>query len=271
VKYCLALGSHKLCTQTLNEEQYPHLLNSFAYARNIEKLDYKPDFFIVDSGAFSAWNIGKSVDIHEYARYAKEIAKHYPRTVSINLDVIPGAPGAMPSHDEVKDAMDGSIRNADFLRVLGLEVMEVFHQGEPLEFLDFLLARMPRGSILCIAPRNDISVKAKVAWLTEVLRHLLKTRTPQELPKFHGLACTSPDLMRAFPFYSVDSSTWINPTRFGAYLNEAGRSVPISRYLPSSRPQIAQQAALRRSVRNSRKIEAEITLLWKNRGIVWTD
>lgn len=270
----MALASAPTSIGTMNQLKYPYILNSFAYAQGLDKLDYIPSDLTLDSGAFTAWNSGKSVDIAEYASWCLYWQEKRPNLRAVNLDVIPGEAGRTSTEQERKDGMAKSLKNAEYLRGKGITIEEVFHQDEPFEFLDLLVSRLPKGEVLCISPRNDVSKQKRLLWLQKVLAHLVKTVGKDNLPKMHGLAVTSKDLMLAFPFYSVDSSTYANPARFGVTFDHDGRGITTKEFLGIN-VRSGQDGAMRQmmvqSVDYYKKMQGLVTTTWKRRGIVWED
>ena len=274
MKIYLALATAPTSISTLNQLQYPFVLNSFAYKQGIDRLTYMPTDLTLDSGAFTAWNSGKSVDVVEYADWCNEWQARKPNLRAVNLDVIPGEAGRSSTTAERKHGMEASLKNADYLRSRGVTIEEVFHQDEPFEFLDLLVSRLPEGDVLCISPRNDVSKQKRLAWLKQVLSHLVKTVGKDNLPKMHGLAVTSKDLMLAFPFYSVDSSTYANPARFGVTFDHEGKGITTKEFLGVN-VRSGQDGAMRmmmsQSVDYYKKMQGLVTTTWKRRGIVWED
>lgn len=270
----MALASAPTSIGTMNQIEYPYVLNSFAYSSALDKLTYVPSDLTLDSGAFTAWNSGKSVDITEYAAWSLHWQAKNPNLRAVNLDVIPGEAGRTSTEQERKEGMARSLKNADYLRAKGITIEEVFHQDEPFEFLDLLVSRLPKGDVLCISPRNDVSKQKRLQWLQQVLAHLVKTLGKDNLPKMHGLAVTSKDLMLAFPFYSVDSSTYANPARFGVTFDHDGRGITTKEFLGVN-VRSGQDGAMRmmmvQSIDYYKKMQGLVTTTWKRRGIVWED
>ena len=238
-------------------------------------MDYVPEYFIGDSGAFTAWSIGKPVDIDEYVKWSKEQMAKYPRVVSVNLDVIPGEKGRNSTKEERDAGMRKSVENADYLRSKGLDIMEVFHQDEPREFLDELLDRLPENGILGISPRNDVSVKAKLEWQKVLLSHLSRRFTPDKMPRTHGLAVTSPQMLQEFPYYSADSSSWAGAARFGTLIGDNGKSgkghVPDGHKVTRKESRAFIDNMLRTSIVNQMRLGEQITSLWESRGVKWSN
>jgi hypothetical protein len=161
---------------------------------------------IIDSGAFSVWAQGASIDLKEYVRFCKR----YPDVdYYVNLDKIPGIPNQKRTvtPESVEDSCKVSWENYQYmLRHLPIEkVIPVFHQNESLRWLEkYLRFGTP---YLGISPANDNTTLVKAGWMSEVRKHVLDTRGDL-IVKTHGFAVTSYDLMKYMPWYSVDSASW---------------------------------------------------------------
>lgn len=274
MKVYLAIIPHEKINSVINNMEYPNLLNSFAYFKAIDELEYKPAELTLDSGAFTAWNAGKQVDIDEYKTWALQVSTTRSDVRCVNLDVIPGEVGRSSTKSERIAGMQKSIENADYLRSAGLNIMEVFHQDEPFEFLDLLLDRLPsKDSVLCISPRNDVSTKSKLEWHNQVLAHLLRRCGKENLPRMHGLAVTSKTLMNAFPYFSVDSSSYASPLRFGMVSDYEGKMIRYEDFVGYNFGNNDEfggvSIVIRRMIEEYTRLETMATSLWKARGIEW--
>jgi hypothetical protein len=279
---------HTHIVQTSNEPRYHGTMTDIRWENTLLSFAYKgaEDGFrrhwlamspnnriLLDSGAFTLWSQGLPAPIEGYIPWAKEMLErwspHARRITCVNLDIIPGQPGRAPTRREIERGMTGSLENADRLRSEGLPVMEVFHQGEPREFLRTLLERLPPNGIMGVSPDNSTSAKKRFEFLQQTLRWLLKERDRETLPRTHGLGVTSRRMLLAFPFYSVDSSSWVAPRKFGAV---GALTVP---YVPRNKgpgPALdIVMLALRREMLRQREIEREATNIWRARGVDWGD
>lgn len=234
--------------------------------------DFRPRV-IVDSGAFTAWSTGKVVRPQDYAEWALGFDAKWRSKMSslryINLDYIPGTKGVSATAEQLLEATEKSMRNADFLRASGLSpVIEVFHQDEPFELLKRLEDRR-QGGCIALSPRNDVSVKKRSEWLQRVLHYCVKTFGKDRIPPAHGLAVTTEQLLKVFPFYSADSSTWISCLRFGHGKTAGFDRLP--RYKTSDGAMAATLHTLRAEIRKYQKMEQDMTNLWKIRGVTWNE
>jgi hypothetical protein len=267
MRLIFAFGSGHV--RLLNEERPASILVAFPYAKALDGILYEPEYLVLDSGAFTAWNKGDVVDIAAYADWAIAARKKARQAVAVNLDVIPGRPGKTASAGEREAAMVQSLKNADYLRSRGVEVIEVWHQDEPFSYFDELVQRAA-GRVVGVSPRNDLSPAARVTWLKGVLGHVARTYGPARCPPTHGFGVTARRFLEAFPFWSADSSTWINGSRFGNYVDPGGVQRELKSILPSSRPKVAQAFGVRTSIRNYLALQEEMTALWERRGIRWS-
>ena len=240
----------------------------------------RPRLMILDSGAFSAWSLGRTIDLDAYRAHAVRSTERLPGLHVVNLDVIPGEKGRSSTAAEREQGMARSLEHADSLRAAGLKVMEVFHQDEPVEFLWHLCERRKPGELLGISPRNDQTTAARCRWLTSLLGTMVARFGRDGLPPCHGLAATAPSFMQTFPFFSVDSAAWFYPISHGRMRDAYGRIGMVDELL-YRRPGVSTKGkgerwpvnttALRQSIRNTLAIERTATTLWARRGIVWPD
>ncbi len=150
---------------------------------------------IADSGAFSAFTQGKSVDVHEYADWLakwKHLFTHY-----INLDVI---------HD-----LPASDRNMKILESKGLKPMPVFHGGEPIEALEEMCDQYPYIALGGVATGSDQGAPHITRWFIRAFE------MAQGKSVYHALGMTYWPWLRDFPWYSVDSSSWLSAHRYGTF------------------------------------------------------
>ena len=228
---------------------------------------------LIDSGAFTAWSSGKTINPKDYLEWALDFDKRWRHKMSslryINLDYIPARKGVSATPEQLKEAVEKSMQNADFLRLSGLSpVIEVFHQDEPLEILKKLEDRR-NGGCIALSPRNDVSIQKREKWLYDVTKYCVRTFGRNGFPPAHGLAVTNETLLKAYPFYSCDSSSWVSCLRFGGGAAAGFKNIP--RYKDSDAAMAATIHTLRAEIRKYKKMESDMTKLWKIRGIEWDE
>lgn len=170
---------------------------------------------ILDSGAFSAWSRGEALDIDAYIAFIFANAEHIDHYV--NLDVIPGSFGVIPTPTEVEASARKSWDNLLYMEGHGLKPMPVFHMGEDFEWLRKIVvhALNEGGSdYVGISPANDRPTVQKRKWLDRVFT-TIGDADGRPMVKTHGLGVTSIPLLVRYPWHSVDSSSWTTASARG--------------------------------------------------------
>lgn len=269
----------------LKDNKAKNLLFSYAFIKKPQKLieliggDW-PERIILDSGAFSMWSKGKEVNIEAYASFCTQFRDLLPKNIQlsiVNLDVLPGTWGHVPSKEDIAISAEKGWQNMLYLESLGLKVIHVFHQHEDFTILDKLKAH---SDYIGISPANDVSMKEKMNWLNKVFLNL-KDKT-----KTHGFAVTSHKQLLGYPFYSVDSSSWVTPARFGrvAVLTDRGeiKTFPykskddVEKFWPYIAAMGIDKMAANEwhdrvgvAIKAYQKLEKLATTVWSNRGVIW--
>lgn len=164
----------------------------------------KVDLFL-DSGAFSAWTQGVEIDIYEYCNFIKEYIDII--NVYANLDVI-GIGGKQPN----RLTAEMTYKNQKIMEGEGLEPMPVFHFGEPLDYLEYYTDNY---SYLALGVAGNSGIKL-IPWLNECFSSYICNDKGFPKIKVHGFAVTSLKVMLRYPWYSVDSTSWVVTGRMGS-------------------------------------------------------
>lgn len=285
MKLHFACSPSRIHINVLKKAQVKNVLFSYAFIKNPFSLkqilgDFIPECIILDSGAFSVWSNGGKINIDKYADFALRFRDLIHPAIDlrvVNLDVLPGEWGQVPSKEIIAESAEQGWQNMLYLESKGLKIIHIFHQHEDFAILDKLRAH---SDYIGISPANDVSMKEKIAWLKKVFS------ITKDTVKTHGFAVTSHKQVFGYPFYSVDSSSWVAPARFGR--------IPIldERYEVKTFPykkkedvekfwkyishigieKIANPTWEDRvliSIRTYQKLEMIATDLWKRRGVVW--
>lgn len=203
---------------------FKNRLLSFHYLNDLKKylsfidIEYKPNL-IVDSGAFSSWSKGDLIDFNEYIRVCETILNNYSKNLQnvyfVNLDVIPGSKNITPTADDRLFAVERGLENLSKLleHIPRENIIHVFHMYEPFNTIDEILNHV---DYIGISPANDASQTVKRKWMRNVFDYLPKGT------KTHGFAVTSRSDIKEFPWYSVDSATWIIAAGMGNILTPFG-------------------------------------------------
>jgi len=159
---------------------------------------------ILDSGAYSVWAQGQTVDLDEYIDFCAA----YPAIdYYVALDVIPGQPNVKRSLRNAEESCQASWLNyKEMIAYLPMEkVIPVFHQHDSFRWLERYIKS--GAQYIGISPANDRTTTQKLAWLRQVRPHVFFPSGEARV-KTHGFAVTSFDLMRYWDWYSVDSASW---------------------------------------------------------------
>lgn len=174
-----------------------------------------PGNIMVDSGAFSAWNKGKEIDLGAYIEYAHEAIRKgeelNKKVYIVNLDVIPGQVGQTrgliknrkkDNRDLIEQAAKQGYKNMHTMLRNGITPIHVFHQGEDWKWLDRMLGHT---NYIGISPANDLGVSVKKRWIESVFEYLYKKNADVDT---HGFAVWMVSVLRKFPWTSCDAATW---------------------------------------------------------------
>jgi hypothetical protein len=216
-------------------------LESYHYIhspRQVERIRAEGVKVFLDSGAFSAFTQGVEIDIGEYCDYIHE-----------NQDII-----LFPSVlDAIGDA-EGTWRNQEDMERRGVRPLPCFHYGEPLDLLRHYVANYEYITIGGMVP---ISTQQLKIWLDDIWRDVLCDELGRPRIKVHGFGLTSLPLMMRYPWYSVDSSTWVQWAANGMILIPT-RTGQLDVSNKSSRRKIPNQHLDSISLTETKAIEDEI-------------
>lgn len=155
----------------------------------------------LDSGAFSAFTKNTTIDLEQYAAYVNECPFYYPVA---NLDVI-GDTGAQ------------SFANME--KLAGLidkkRLMPVYHQQDEQHWLDKILDAGYDYIALGGLVGTGASWSTLEAWLDHTWDRLVDPVTREPKIKVHGFGLTTIKALLKYPWYSVDSSSWMMSSIYG--------------------------------------------------------
>lgn len=158
---------------------------------------------LLDSGAFSAWSVGKQIPITKYYQCLEERAHRL--ALAVNLDVIPGRKGQPATAAQREEAAKASWDNYQVLRkVPGVTVIPVYHYGERPYWLHKIIAEGP--GYIGLGGVARLKDEVRVKWLDNCFMLICHGGLPDV--KVHGFGVTSVHLMLEYPWESVDSISW---------------------------------------------------------------
>jgi hypothetical protein len=155
----------------------------------------KVDLFL-DSGAFSAWSQKKEINIQEYIQFIKE-----------NIDVI-----NIYANLDVIGSAEKTWENQKIMEEAGLHPLPTFHFGEDKKWLSKYLGKY---DYICLGGMVGGSNSALMQWLDDLFINFLADDKGYPFVKLHGFGLTSLPLMLRYPWYSVDSTSWVVTGRMG--------------------------------------------------------
>jgi hypothetical protein len=213
-------------------------LVSYLYPKQLDKwlelTGNKPGNIILDSGAFSAWNKGTSVNIYEYIDFVhkaqEKCTAHNKRLFVVNLDVIPGNVGEtkglnriigdrtlLKQNKEIIDlAAKNGFMNLKLMKQEGITPIHVFHQGEDIKWLNRMLKYT---DYIGISPANDMPNDSKKKWMYQTFDYLYKNNIEVDT---HGFAVMIPDILRELPWTSCDAISWLMIAATGCIIYPIG-------------------------------------------------
>lgn len=188
-------------------------------------LDVTDDLFL-DSGAFSAYTKGVTLNVDKYASFIHQADIW---SCASNLDDIRG--DSQLTYD-----------NQKALESLGCKVQPVFHSREEPRWLTKYLDE--GYDYIFIGGMVPETTKFLHEWLDFIWGHYLTKSDGTPRVKVHGFGLTTVELMIKYPWYSVDSSTWLMTGIFGSCIIEIRdmeyMSIPFSKDSPRRRDETSR-------------------------------
>jgi hypothetical protein len=148
---------------------------------------------VLDSGAWSSFTQGVPIAIDAYIRWCHDsipVTWWYS-----NLDDM--------------TSWKITLQNQVIMEKAGLKPVPVFHTGEPWKVLEDYCERYPFVAVGKIVPYSTRPAVI-VPWIRRVFEIAAKRGT-----NIHGFGVSNCNLIKMFPFFSVDSSSWTSGHRFG--------------------------------------------------------
>lgn len=260
--------------QWLVEHGARNFLLSFEDSKIIKQIEFLSNYkaqgidinLLIDSGAYSVWNSGKTIDIDEYIKFidkAKTITKQ--QTYFVNLDVIPHIKGTVPTQEQIVTAAKKGMENYHYIKSKGHITMNVYHQFEGLELLREIIRDTNDLNYIGIAPAKDKSFEEKCAFLAEVLSEI------KDSVKTHLLGITAKEILEMFPSFSADSSSWVNVSRFGECFNyKKLEKNPKKGMSEESLFYYDEEGTCKNAFKYYIHLQEYITKLWNYKGVNWS-
>lgn len=206
-------------------DEVQNILESYHYVYRqsaVDKMRLDGARVFLDSGAFSAFTKGVEVDLVAYCDYIKR-----------NQDILErvGVDTCASVLDGIGDARL-TWENQARMEQQGVRPLPCFHYGEDTRYLDWYVANYDYITIGGMVP---ISTPQLVLWLDEIwLKHLTHPDGSPKI-KIHGFGLTTLSLMQRYPWYSVDSSSWVQIAGNGGILIPKYGAITVSPKSPNAK------------------------------------
>ena len=198
---------------------------------------------LLDSGGFAARTRGVQIDVAEYAAFIR----HHRVLYAFNLDT--------------NDPQETD-RNLEYLVGACPEatIIPVWHGSDwpgNKAKLGLLVERFGYIGIGGLVGGSTAKAKKQAAldWVFHTYRASVR---------FHGLGVTSMAWLQRYPWFSVDSTSWLAPGRYGSRQGDPR----LARFENATYPWHQRNL---QAVRKLLEVEEQITRLWEHRGITWSD
>lgn len=145
------------------------------------------DFYLLDSGAFSAWRQGVTIDVYEYIEFVHKVKDVFTHFVSL---------------DVIDDPIVSEANHRIMLEEGCESVVPVFHSGESMNVLHYLVEQ--GYPYIGISPNNDWAESQKVKWLIDVWSQVDLSNTMT-----HGFGYMGKRGLSAVPLTTADSAGWM--------------------------------------------------------------
>lgn len=196
-------------TRILKENKAENVLSTFYYLRHksdkkVEEILSSFPYCFLDSGAFSFREQMKDEGLttremeHELQQYLKEyynFLKEYGHRFFVVAELDVGN-------------MYEKTKNREKLLELGLDnLLPVIHRRDTRAYIEFLCKKYP---YVALGSVPGFSTNELFRYVGSRLRIAAKYGT-----RIHGFAITDIEVMKKFPFFSCDSTTWLSGAKYG--------------------------------------------------------
>lgn len=179
----------------------------------------------IDSGAFSVAHSDFKINIDDYMKVIKENSE-IPNWAE--LDVIPYP---ILNRETAQYCSDKSWSNYVYMKkqIHDTNILPLYHFGESKEGLLRILNTEVNGKLadyIGIGGRHGVSTDEQIRYFNEVFTIIQSSNNPNV--KVHAFGITVPRILERFPFYSADSTTWLQSAINGSILTEDLQMIQIS-------------------------------------------
>lgn len=201
----------------------PHILESYHYVsgqRYVDDMRRDGAKVFLDSGAFSMWTKNVKIPVYEYCEYVEK-----------NRDIIRVEDGDLMASvlDGIGDPLE-TYRNQLEMEWRGVRPLPCFHFGEDERYLEYYLSRY---RYITIGGMVGKTTEQLTVWLDRIWNRYMLEGSGNPKAKFHGFGITSVSIMERYPWYSCDSSSWIQAAAFGSIYHPTHGPIAVSSKSPA--------------------------------------
>lgn len=200
-----------------------NILESYHYLKTdkgAQIIREQGDQIFLDSGAFSAWTLGVTIDLPTYCNF-----------ILRNGDIIRKDDGVIMASvlDGIGDPLQ-TYRNQLAMEHYGVSPLPCFHYGEDERYLEYYISKYPYITIGGMVGKSKTQLRV---WLDRIWEKYIIDGSGAPKLKLHGFGLTSIPMMKDYPWYSVDSSSWVQSATFGSIVIPNKGAISISEQSPS--------------------------------------
>ena len=250
VTYFAGAGSYKEVLAGCGVKNILESAYSLNYKKCLKELKSQFPSLLLDSGGYAARTRGVKVSVSKYANYINQEG----------LDLVFELDTNDP--DETK-------ANRDYLKAhVNAYVIPIYHYSDFCHpryrgLLDEFVENYEYISIGGVAGVN-LGKEAE----TTLYKYVFN-RTKDKI-KVHGLGITDTRVLKAYPFYSVDSTSWLQPIRYGRQAVIRAFNYGIRQALKDKhKASLKGQELVIPEIQMLLTQEKQITELWERKGVVW--
>lgn len=235
----LALGGQLQAMQrAMNVEPAPAVLCSYVYYKTFKPLLQGEvglvREWVLDSGAFSAQQLGIDIPLQEYIDFCKGLAAS------------PRPPAAIFALDVIGD-WRASLANTEAMWKAGVQAIPCWHAGEPWEVLVEMCKQYPR---IAVGGTVGLHTSERIRIFNGVFSKVWPAR-------IHGFGVNTRDVLTKFPFDSCDASSWeLGALRYGNWRSVNLQS-PWLRTGHNLRPEVDHYLDMERQLANRWKAQLQ--------------
>lgn len=186
----------------------PHILESYHYVggqRYVDDMRNNKASVFLDSGAFSAYTLNIHISVDEYCNY-----------INRNRDIIRVEDGIVMASvlDGIGDPLQ-TFRNQMEMEAKGAKPLPCFHAGEDERYLEYYVKNY---EYITLGGMVGSSTKQLCIWLDRIWDRYLTDGSGNPRIKVHGFGITAVPIMERYPWFSCDSSSWIQSAAFGSII-----------------------------------------------------